>query len=130
MTCAGLACISVASRHTEGKEKLAGARTAIQHATQWLTEHFTLKANPPATDQGTGLWHFYYLYDLERAARLAGLAKFGDHDWRREGAGLLLDAQNLASGAWLGSGHAEGDDPVISTSLALLFLRPAPLEAR
>jgi hypothetical protein len=68
------------------------------------------------------LWHFCYLYDLERAARLAGWSKVGDHDWREEGVRLLLKEQ-AKDGSWKGSGFAE-TDPVISTSLALLFLRP------
>ena len=132
MTCAGLACVSIASKHSEDKEKQAEAITAIRRATQWLTKHFTLKVNPTDLSSSggeSGLWHFCYLHDLERAARLTGSAKFGDHDWRHEGIRLLLDAQDGASGAWKGSAHAE-EDPVISTSLALLFLRPEPSEAR
>ena len=67
---------------------------------------------------------FYYLRDLERAARLTGQSRFGEHDWRQEGIHLLLKEQQN-DGSWKGSAHAE-DNPVIATSLALLFLTPEP----
>ncbi len=66
--------------------------------------------------------NFYYLRDLERAARLTGQSRFGEHDWRQEGIHLLLKEQQN-DGSWKGSAHAE-DNPVIATSLALLFLTP------
>jgi len=93
----------------------------LQRGQEWLTKHFTVERNPPAT---TLLWHFYYLRDLERAARLTGQSRFGEHDWRQEGIHLLLKEQQN-DGAWRGSGQAE-DNPVIATSLALLFLTPEP----
>ncbi len=84
------------------------------------------RKKPVAGPSRSRLWHFYYLRALERAARLTGQARFGDHDWRKEGIDLLLKSQDEEKGAWTGSGIAE-DNPVISTSLALLFLTPEPL---
>jgi hypothetical protein len=45
----------------------------------------------------------------------------GGHDWYREGCAQLVKAQDSLSGFIKGVGHAE-DNPVIGTSLALLFL--------
>ncbi|MBS0205444.1 MAG: DUF4159 domain-containing protein [Planctomycetes bacterium] len=69
---------------------------------------------------GYGSSVLYYTYGVERAGRLTGLRFFGDHDWYREGAEYLLAIQH-APGHWVGSGHGE-DNPVIATSMALLFL--------
>jgi hypothetical protein len=62
----------------------------------------------------------YYLYGLERAGRLSGRRFFGKHDWYREGARFLVKYQQR-TGKWVGSGLGE-DDPLVSTSMALLFL--------
>ncbi len=40
---------------------------------------------------------------------------------------MLLKMQNENDGGWKGAGHAE-DNPVVATSLALLFLRPETSE--
>jgi hypothetical protein len=80
-----------------------------------------------SSESANVLWHFYYLSELERAARLAGWSKIGDHDWRQEGGRMLLKKQDEDDGSWKGSGFAE-TQPAISTSLALLFLRPEPPE--
>ena len=47
----------------------------------------------------------------------------GGHDWYREGADFLVrqQAASIGEGYWIGPGHAE-NDPVIATSLAMLFL--------
>jgi len=125
MTCAGAACVSAASRRVKDKTKIEAAQVAVKRAEEWLKRNFTVRANPTSRES-TGLWHFCYLCDLERAARLAGWSKLGDHNWRGEGVHLLLRSQD-EDGAWTGFGHAE-QDPVIATSLALLFLRPEPAE--
>jgi squalene cyclase len=126
MTCAGAACTSIASQHVKDKSKVAAAQASVKRAEKWLTKHFSVHANPQSTGATNGLWHYCYLYDLERAGRLAGWSKVGDHDWREEGVRMLLHSQR-DDGAWKGSGFAEMD-PVISTSLALLFLRPESSE--
>ena len=45
---------------------------------------------PPAPNDG-GLWHYYYLYAMERAGRLTARRKIGEHDWYREGASHLVE---------------------------------------
>jgi hypothetical protein len=122
MTCAGVACVSIAAQHVTDKAKVDTAQASVRRAEKWLAKNFQLEANPPQQAGKFRLWHFCYLYDLERAAALADWSKIGDHDWREEGASLLLKEQ-ANDGSWKGSGFAE-TDPVISTSLALLFLRP------
>lgn len=63
-------------------------------------------------------WPHYSLYGLERVGRLSGRRFFGNHDWYREGAELLLDRQDPRLGSWKG----RNENPVIGTSMALLFL--------
>ncbi len=65
-------------------------------------------------------WLLYYLYGLERAGRLTGRRFFGKWDWYREGAKFLIENQPIG-GYWEGRGSME-TDPVVGTSLALLFL--------
>src|SRR5262249_39428481 len=65
-------------------------------------------------------WKYYYLYGLERAGRLSGLRFFGEHDWYREGAELLVHEQDRLGGYWHGILFEE--KKVVATSFALLFL--------
>jgi hypothetical protein len=127
-TCAGLISVTVASWRVDDKAEREAARRALQRGQKWLTKNFTIERNPSEghTSLSPGLWHFYYLRALERAARLTGQSSFGNHDWQQEGIDLLLKSQDQEKGSWTGSAHAE-DDPVIATSLALLFLTPEPL---
>jgi hypothetical protein len=52
---------------------------------------------------------------------MSGRRFIGEHDWFREGAETLISLQDDLRGMWQGEGHAE-NNPVIATSLALLFL--------
>jgi len=69
---------------------------------------------------GSGKSTLYYLYGLERAGRLSGRRLFGGRDWYREGATYLVREQHRF-GYWIGNGYGE-TDPLIGTSMALLFL--------
>ncbi|MEI8373401.1 MAG: DUF4159 domain-containing protein [Planctomycetota bacterium] len=98
----------------------------IDKGIDWLRRHFTVQANPPTTTTttfGSRLWHYYYLYGLERAGRLTARRKIGEYDWYREGARYLVQTIGtvVSRSSWKGSGHAE-DNEDIATSLALLFL--------
>lgn len=86
---------------------------AFDKGRKWLAQRFTVFANPewPAH-------HYYYLYGLERAARLGHVRFFGRHDWYREGAMYLQKAQG-GDGSWNERQHST---PVLATSFALLFL--------
>ena len=89
---------------------------ALERGHIWLKSRFSVGHNP-----GHSAWVLYYLYGLERAGRLSGRRFFGEHDWYREGARFLVDRQHRRQGYWPGVGGMEAD-PVVGTSLALLFL--------
>src|SRR5262245_45207652 len=85
---------------------------AVTRARDWLTSRF----NPQVRDHV-----FYNLYGIERAGRLTGQRFFGEHDWYREGCEYLVRNQ-LDDGSWMLRGQLFDRWPVVSTSLALLFL--------
>lgn len=88
---------------------------SIERGVKWMTSRFSVGSNP-----GKGGWLFYYLYGLERAGRLSGRRFFGEHDWYREGARFLVRGRNKRTSLWDGEGFE--NDPVVTTSFALLFL--------
>lgn len=93
---------------------------SLERALSWLGRNFSVRRNPGRRGMGN-IWHYYYLYGLERVGRLTARRLIGDHDWYREGAEFLVGQQDPFNHHWAGTGHAE-DDPHIATSLALLFL--------
>ncbi len=93
---------------------------SIERALTWLGRNFSVRRNPGRRGMGH-VWHYYYLYGLERVGRLTARRLIGDHDWYREGAEFLVAQQDPFNRHWAGTGHAE-DNPHIATSLALLFL--------
>lgn len=125
MTSGGISSLIIAGmRLHEGEEKIHNGQIdncgkwqqndSITRGLDWLGRQERLVENNP----GTGMWHFYYLYGLERAARLSGQRFLGRHDWYREGAKLLIESQG-PGGLW----ERRGDqNEVISTAFALLFL--------
>ncbi len=137
MTCAGIAALVISGdilhepdARVSGDQIDACYRAAsdyqdrIDRGVDWLRRHFTVDANPPQSrNSSVRLWHYYYLYGLERAGRLTARRRIGEHDWYREGAAALIDAVGtvVTRSSWRGSGHAEENDD-IATSLALLFL--------
>jgi hypothetical protein len=136
MTCAGIASLVIADdvlHEPDAKvsgDQIDGCYRApsedqdrINRGINWLVKYFTVRANPPSAPSDSGLWHYYYLYGLERAGRLTARRKIGENDWYREGAAYLVQAIGtvVSRSSWKGSGHAE-DNEDIATSLALLFL--------
>ena len=96
-----------------GKDEADEVQQSIDAGIRWLGNNFQIRANPG----GRGWW-LYYLYGLERAGRFSGQRFFGQHDWYREGAKLLVKSQNPRN-------YWESDtqrNHVVGTSLALLFL--------
>ncbi len=93
---------------------------AVENGVKWLGKNFSVGHNPREKT-----WLLYYLYGLERAGRLSGRRFFGEaqnrHDWYREGAEYLVERQLVQNGSWQGVGSME-NDPIVGTSLALLFL--------
>jgi hypothetical protein len=131
MTCAGISSLVISSdvihqpdaRVVGETIECCPAADALEHdrvqdAIEWLRRNYTIESNPGQTG---GLWHYYFLYGLERAGRLTNRRFIGDHDWYREGTAYLIQKQDGLSGFWQGHGHSE-DDRNIATSLALLFL--------
>jgi hypothetical protein len=131
MTCAAIASLTITRDHIgsgdavvlDGRIQCCGGGTddeAITKGLRWLGKKFSVLQNP-----GSGSWGLYYLYGLERVGRLTGQRFFGEegnrHDWYREGAEHLIGIHDKFSGYWKGTGAGE-NNPVISSSLALLFL--------
>ncbi|MCL4190931.1 MAG: terpene cyclase/mutase family protein [Thermoguttaceae bacterium] len=124
MTCAGIASVIIAddmigrldASVERGRIRCCGQDVSkeedpVERALAWLAENFSVARNPLARG-GSGSWHLYYLYGMERAGRLVSQRFIGEHDWYREGAAQLLKMRG-ANGGW-------GDS--IETSFALLFL--------
>jgi len=119
MTAAGVASLYIcgARLHVAGEKKfLAGVypgcgkylqNTHLAKGLDWMTQNFTVRENP-----GRGKsWVFYYLYALERVGMVSGKRNFGRHDWYRNGAAMLVAAEQ--GGRW-GQSY--------QSALALLFL--------
>ncbi len=93
--------------------------SAVNKAITWLGAQFAVDKNP-AADSGRQVWHFYYLYALERCGDLLGLDKIGKWAWYWEGADWLV--KNQKGGQW------SGQDPRMvfaDTCFAILFLERA-----
>jgi len=132
MTCAGLTSMIIAQKRLKlGDVEInndavnccaAGSPTPhIDRGFQWLGRNLSLHTNP--SEGGGGHNNFlYYLYGVERVGRLSGRRFLGDHDWYREGAEVLVSYQDSLDGTWRGTGIIEQGNPLIATSLALLFL--------
>ena len=140
MTAAGVACLSIAkellvhagridpknpehrTRKVAEKFTLADVDRAILSGWAKLGEMFTVSKNP-----GAPSWHYYWLYGVERAGALLGVANMGSHHWYREGATFLLEKQVKDEGAdngrWPGSD--KGNHVTERTCFALLFLHRA-----
>ncbi len=126
MTCAGVSSLIVSERgRYQGQEYLQGEEIKscgrwtvnrnVERGIDWLANHFRVDENVSQGQQ----WKYYYLYGLERAARLSGVRSFGQHDWYRQGAEELVRQQNKEAGFWRGFGQ---ENDVVATSFALLFL--------
>lgn len=126
MTVAGLSTVAITTRLLQDDSHVGGdgrpdccftepPNLAMEKGRKWLAQNFSVTTNP-----ASNTWHYYYLYGLERAGRMSGVRFFGSHDWYRRGAQMLVAAQ-LPAGEWLSQDAAERD-PVLGTSMALLFL--------
>lgn len=131
MTCAGLGAMVICSGRVDAPNaEIANGFVqcclpqpeddSLERSLMWLSRNFSVRRNPGRRGAGH-IWHYYYLYGLERVGRLTARRFIGDHDWYREGAEFLVSQQDPFNHSWAGTGHAE-DNPHIATSLALLFL--------
>ncbi|MFK7768938.1 MAG: DUF4159 domain-containing protein [Mariniblastus sp.] len=133
MTCAGISSsIIIEENLTEPKDLAKGDRAdccrksdeleRVEMAFRWLAKNYTVRTNPHGAGRGQAATRLYYLYGLERAARLAGRRFIGANDWYRDGAKYLVGLQNPTTGYWkTTNGHGE-NNPIVGTAFALLFL--------
>ena len=133
MTCAGIASMIIASGKVHDQDAAVRGEQInccrprdaeddpIERGLIWLGRHFQVDQNP-----GHPMWRLYYLYAVERVGRLSARRFFygragQTYDWYREGAASLLRGRGALQDFWRGRAPAE-DDPLIATSMALLFL--------
>ncbi len=128
MTCAGIAALIIASGALNPSDSSVRGEQVIgcgiqeqdphfERAMAWLERYFSVYRNP-----GTEFWLSYYLYALERAARMTARRFIGKHDWYREGARMLVSTQEFL-GAWPSDVEFhEVRDKCVSTSFSLMFL--------
>lgn len=125
MVCAGISSMVIAAgKLTDGDAKVKNGKVLccgdqvsdlpLERAIAWMGDHFSAQRNP-AAGGGASYW-MYYMYGLERAGRLTGRRFFGEHDWYREGAEVLVARQNR-DGSWDSDNQAN-----VGTALGLLFL--------
>ena len=125
MSCAGICALALA-RYEIGEKDFA-ADEDIERGLAWMSKYFTVEGNPHPNYSDPkalgGEWHYYYLYSLERVGRILDTEFIGPHEWYPLGAKYLLSKQRAEDGGWLSK--EDRDDPVLSTSFALLFLTRA-----
>jgi hypothetical protein len=115
MTCAGISGMSICramlgrGRGNKQSQRLLSKNSRSSFA--WLYSNYDVRNNP-----GRDRAHFYYyLYGLERACELSGVARIHDRDWYFEGAMQIIRNQK-ANSSW---GSVE------DSCFAILFLKKA-----
>ncbi len=131
-TCAGIASLLIASGMSDqGGAAVKGEQieccldsnatsaTIIQQGLNWIGREFSPAVNP----RGSGMYYYYYMYGVERVGRMTGHRFLGSHDWYREGTKELMRRAQFAA-SWGGDGDrlAHGEDELLATPFALLFL--------
>lgn len=125
MTCAGITGLAICEAglldHPQMKrvKLMADSRRARDDGFAWLATWMTPRHHAGAIERQQH-WFYYYLYSLERAALLSGVALIQDRDWYFEGAMVLVLAQG-ADGSW--PGELEADDQIERDAMAILFLK-------
>jgi hypothetical protein len=123
MTTSGVIALTVCKAYLEGTGQYSAKKVnkGIRDGCAWLAHKFTVGRNPTGGGENS-IHHYYYLYGLERAGMITLTPKFGEHDWYKEGAKLILSQQR-------GNGHWEAfhgtSGPVPDTCFAILFLKKA-----
>ena len=117
------------------KDALQGQRTftpelraqteeALHDALAWIQKRYTIRENPDPHGRGdadtAGLYHHHWLQSLARLAIHLRLRFLDKHDWYREGAEALIQAQ-AEEGCW--------DAIWWSNCYGLLFLQRASLRS-
>lgn len=91
----------------------------VRQSLEYCRRHWTLTENPGMGNQG-----LYYYYDiLARALGAAGVDTVGEHEWKRELAGRLVELQR-ADGGWRNDNNRFWEkDGVLCTAFAMLALQ-------
>lgn len=89
----------------------------------WLAQNMTMRYHPGRVDYQSS-WHSYYLYGVERAALLSGIALIQDRDWYFEGAMILIHSQ-LPDGHW--PQGREYEFPFERDAFPILFLKQSTM---
>ena len=99
---------------------------AIRAGFEALAPHIgkPLKSGPGSIGNSNTV-NLYFLWSVERVAVMYNLTKIGDQDWYHDWA-LALAACQQGDGSWNVGGFHQ-TNPILDTSLALLFLRRANL---
>ncbi len=141
MTCAGITSVIIASGQVNalsasfddsGNIRCCGStreEDAVENGLRWLGNHFKANSHPRTIGEGIdGDFHLlYYLYGVERVGRMTARRFFVGHkgqhyDWYRMVSEFLVrQRRDPIWGGFIGEHHAERN-PLVSTSLALLFL--------
>lgn len=126
MVCAGITGLAICeagiAAQDAGKrgKALAEIRRAREDGFAWLAKHLTVRHQPGDLHRQHH-WLYYYLYGLERAAMLSGVALIQGRDWYFEGAMMLVLAQR-PDGDWPGQPHHESE-AIYREAMAILFLK-------
>ncbi|MEO6594937.1 MAG: hypothetical protein ABIP94_09320, partial [Planctomycetota bacterium] len=128
MTCAGITGLAIcqAAMLSSGQKRTrlqSEATRARNDGFAWLARYMTQRCHPGAIERQPR-WFYYYLYSLERAALLSGIALIQDRDWYFEGAMVLVLAQQ-ADGNWPAELMAEAE--IERNAMAILFLKQSTL---
>lgn len=107
------------------RQRLREMDAAIDSAFAWLAAEFTTRSNPGFVGKGDKHW-YYWLYSLERACELAGIARLDGRDWYYEGALQILSQQQKTGAFKTGGGETMG---IEATCFAILFLKKSTLPA-
>ncbi len=125
MTAAGITGLAICQAALEDypnvkRPKLQGeASRARADGFAWLAQNMTMRYHAGAIDRQPR-WFYYYLYGIERAALLSGIALIADRDWYFEGAMVLVHSQQ-DDGHW--PAELQADLAVERDAMAILFLK-------
>ncbi|MCC7061309.1 MAG: hypothetical protein IT456_00800 [Planctomycetes bacterium] len=132
MTCSGitgLAICQAALQDAPGMKRVrlqTDASRARNDGFAWIAQNFTVRYHPGAIERHHA-WFYYYLYGLERAALLSGVALIQDRDWYFEGSMMLVLAQQ-EDGNWPVERIRFGDDRLSDdNAMAILFLKQSTM---
>lgn len=129
MTCAGISGLSICQAamldypQMKRVRLMADVAKARSDGFAWLAQNMTVRLHPGSIERQQH-WIYYYLYGLERAALLSGVALIQDRDWYFEGAMELVLAQQ-DDGHW--PPELLWDLGIERDAMAILFLKQSTL---